>query len=52
MSAPGTCTANVAKCRCMRGVMVKEPAVGFMQASSCELSTSLSTILALSYQPR
>jgi hypothetical protein len=27
-----TCTAKVAKWRCMRGVMVKLPAVGFMQA--------------------
>ena len=47
----GICTAKVTKCRCMRGVMLKEPAVGFMHAMHCELSTSLSTILVLSYQP-
>ena len=32
MSVVGICTANVTKWRCMRGVMVKDPAVGFMQA--------------------
>ena len=32
MSTEGIWTANVAKCRCMRGVMLKLPAVGFMHA--------------------
>ena len=32
MSVVGIWTANVTKWRCMRGVMVKDPAVGFMQA--------------------
>ena len=47
----GICTAKVAKCLCMRGVMLKEPAVGFMHAMYWQLSTSLSTIFCLSYQP-
>ena len=44
MSALGICTAKVTKWRCMRGVMLKDPAVGFMQAQYCMLVTSLSTI--------
>ena len=51
MLASGICTSKVQKWRCMRGVMVNEPAVGFMHASSWLESTSLSTILDLSYQP-
>ena len=47
----GICTANVTKCRCMRGVMLNEPAVGFMHAMYCEFWISFSTILFLSYQP-
>ena len=46
------CIAKVAKCRCMRGVTVKLPAVGFMQAVKPQSSTSFSTIFCLSYQPR
>ena len=50
-SLDGICTANVAKCRCIRGVMLKDPAVGFMHAMYCTLSTSFNTIFCLSYQP-
>lgn len=49
ISGPGICTARVTNWRCMRGVMLKEPAVGFMQAVYCELIISLRTILTLSY---
>ena len=45
-SAAGIWTAKVAKWRCIRGVMLKDPAVGFMQAQYCTLVTSLSTTLA------
>jgi hypothetical protein len=49
MSALGICTAKVTKWRCMRGVMLKEPAVGFMHAAYWQLVISLSTIFCLSY---
>lgn len=45
MSTEGICTAKVTKWRCMRGVMLKEPAVGFMQAQYCVLVTSFRMIL-------
>ena len=50
-SLPGICTARVTKCRCMRGVMLNDPAVGFMHAMYCEFLISFRTILFLSYQP-
>ena len=46
MLAEGICTANVAKWRCMRGVIVKLPAVGFMHAQYWMFDTSFSTTLA------
>ena len=49
ISALGICTASVTNWRCIRGVMLKEPAVGFMQAAYWLLMISFSTILALSY---
>lgn len=49
MSALGICTASVTNWRCMRGVMLNEPAVGFMHAAYWQLMISFSTILALSY---
>lgn len=36
----------------MRGVMKKEPAVGFMQATICVPDTSFCRILCLSYLER
>ena len=36
-SAPGKTTEKVAKCLCNLGLMVKLPAVGFMQATYCTL---------------
>ena len=45
MSAEGICTAKVTKWRCIRGVMLKDPAVGFMQAQYCVLVTSFKMIL-------
>lgn len=42
---------KVTKWRCMRGVIWKEPAVGFMAPTSWQATMSLSTILTLSYQP-
>ena len=50
-SLEGICTAKVTKWRCMRGVMLKDPAVGFMHAVYWQFCTSLSTILFLSYHP-
>ena len=43
MSMDGIWTAKVAKWRCMRGVMLKLPAVGFMHAQYCTFCTSCRT---------
>ena len=40
VSTEGIWMAKVAKWRCMRGVMEKLPAVGFMQAANCTFWTS------------
>ena len=37
--ASGCGVAKVAKWRCMRSMMKKEPAVGFIAATSCVLSS-------------
>ena len=39
-SAEGKPTAKVAKSRCRRGLMVKEPAVGFIAVRYCVLSST------------
>jgi hypothetical protein len=52
MSDPGIWIANVANWRCMRGVMKKEPAVGFMHATYWTLFTSFIRIFCLSYLHR
>ncbi len=49
ISGCGICTAKVAKWRCMRGVIWKEPAVGFKHAINWVLHTSFCKILCLSY---
>ena len=46
---PLTCTAKVTKWRCMRGVMLKLPAVGFMDAAYWQFWISFSRIFCLSY---
>ena len=51
MSMDGICTAKVAKWRCMRGVILKEPAVGFMHAEYWMLVTSFRTILTCAPPP-
>ena len=51
MSMLGICTAKVAKWRCMRGVMLKEPAVGFMHAEYWMFVTSFKTILTCVHPP-
>ena len=43
VSGLGMWTARVTKWRCMRGVMWKDPAVGFMQATYCVLAISFIT---------
>lgn len=45
MSLEGICRAKVVKWRCILGVMLKEPARGFIQATYCTLVTSLKTTL-------
>lgn len=47
--APHTWTAKVTKCRCILGVMLKLPAVGFMAAAYWQFWISLSRIFCLSY---
>jgi len=45
MSGDGIWTAKVEKWRCILGVMLNDPARGFMQAQYCTLVTSLKTTL-------
>ena len=45
MSLEGIWRANVVKWRCILGVMLNDPALGFMQATYCTFVTSLNTTL-------
>lgn len=46
ISVEGIWTARVTKWRCMRGVTLKDPAVGFMQAAYWMLVTSFNVTFA------
>lgn len=48
ISLEGICKAKVEKCRCILGVMLNDPARGFMHATYCTFVTSLNTTLPCS----
>jgi len=49
-SAPGKLRAKTVKCLCRRVLMVKLPAVGFIQDTYCVWWMSFRVSLVLSYQ--